>query len=381
MAQLEERGVDAATVARIEDPEEAARFLGREYLRVLRRLGVLVDEATFATTVDEDYRAFIRWQFLALREAGALVQGTYFASVCPVCGPVAVDPSETDLSSGGDAETIRFTTVPFRLEDGRVLLAATLRPETVYGVTNLWLAPEERLVAWHHAGGTFLLARAGAERMVEQHGGHVGHEIAASELLGREVLVPLRDVRVPILESPLVDPVVGSGVVMSVPAHAPADAAALRALPSASRARIGEPTVLLEIGPEASSSSESELTIGEGLPAERALRAAGAKGLADRDGLAQATERLYRLEFLHGRMTIAALAGVPVREARDRVAAVLREQGAGLEMQEFSKPVVCRNGHSVVIRRVPDQWFLHYGDPEWKAATLADDGEPVDRSP
>ncbi|MGA8664518.1 MAG: class I tRNA ligase family protein [Thermoplasmata archaeon] len=371
MAQLEERGVDAATVARIEDPEEAARFLGREYLRVLRRLGVLVDEATFATTVDEDYRAFIRWQFLALREAGALVQGTYFASVCPVCGPVAVDPSETDLSSGGDAETIRFTTVPFRLEDGRVLLAATLRPETVYGVTNLWLAPEERLVAWHHAGGTFLLARAGAERMVEQHGGHVGHEIAASELLGREVLVPLRDVRVPILESPLVDPVVGSGVVMSVPAHAPADAAALRALPSASRARIGEPTVLLEIGPEALSSSESELTIGEGLPAERALRAAGAKGLADRDGLAQATERLYRLEFLHGRMTIAALAGVPVREARDRVAAVLREQGAGLEMQEFSKPVVCRNGHSVVIRRVPDQWFLHYGDPEWKAATLA----------
>jgi len=371
MAQLEEHGVDSATIARLEDPEEAARFLGREYLRVLRRLGVLVDESTYVTTVDEDYRAFIRWQFEALREAGALVQGTYFGSVCPVCGPVAVDPSETDLSSGGDAEKIRFTTVPFRLDDGRVLLAATLRPETVYGVTNLWLAPGEILVAWHHAQGTFLLARPGAERMVEQHGGHLGHEVPASELLGREVHVPLREVRVPILESPLVDPAVGSGVVMSVPAHAPADAAALRALPGPSRARLGDPPVLLELGPEALSASESELTLGEGLPAERALRSAGARDLSDREGLARATERLYRLEFLHGRMTIPALAGVPVREARERVATSLRESGSGLELQEFSKPVVCRNGHQVVIRRVPDQWFLHYSDAEWKTANLS----------
>ncbi len=371
LAQLEEHGVDAATLAQLEDPEEAARFLGREYLRVLRRLGVLVDESCFVTTVDEDYRAFIRWQFHALREAGALVQGTYFGSVCPVCGPVAVDPSETDLSSGGDAETIHFTTVPFRLDDGRVVLAATLRPETVYGVTNLWLAPGETLVAWHHNGGTFLLARGGAERMVDQHGGQLGHEIPASELLGREVLVPLREVRVPILESPLVDPTVGSGVVMSVPAHAPADAAAIHALPAESRAHLGSPPILVEIGPEALSASESELTVGEGLPAERALHAAGARGLADREGVVQATERLYRLEFLHGHMTVAALAGVPVREARDRVAQVLKENGGGLELQEFSKPVICRNGHHVVIRRVPDQWFLHYADAGWKAQTLA----------
>jgi leucyl-tRNA synthetase len=367
---LKERGVDADTRARLTDPEEAARFLGREYLRVFRRFGALIDESTFVTTVDEDYRAFIRWQFRALAETGALVKASYFSSVCPVCGPVAVDPSETDLQSGGDAEIVRFTTVPFRLDDGRTLLAATLRPETLFGVTNLWIAPGGTLVVWHHDSGTYLLARSGAERMVEQHGGRVGHELPSSELIGREVLVPLRDTKVPIFESHLVDPGVGTGVVMSVPAHAPADEAALDLLPPELRARVGEPTVLIEIDPrEALSSSEAELHAGEGTPAQRALRTVAAGRPVDATIVEEATERLYRFEFVRGRMTVPSLAGVPVKRARDDVTAQLRGVGSSFELQEFSKPVVCRNGHTVVIRRVPEQWFLHYSDPAWKAET------------
>jgi leucyl-tRNA synthetase len=367
---LEERGVDAAIRTRLTDPEEAARYLGREYLRVLRRLGVLVDESTFLTTVDDDYRAFIRWQFRALNEAGALVQGTYFFSVCPICGPVAVDPSETDLSSGGDAEVVRFTTVPFSLDDGRVLLAATLRPETVFGVTNLWVAPGEDLVVWHHGAAAYLLSRPGAERMVDQHGGKIGHAVPARELVGREVVVPLRGVRVPILESAIVDPVIGTGVVMSVPAHAPADAVALRALPEEERTRVGDPPLLVELDPHvALTASEEELSRGEGLPSERALRAAGVTGLGDVEALEKATERLYRLEFVRGRMSVPSLAGVPVKEAREQVAAQLKASGSSFELQEFTKPVICRNGHSVGIRRVEGQWFIRYSDPEWKAET------------
>jgi len=367
---LSERGIDAAARARLEDPEEAARFLGREYLRVFRRFGALIDESTFLTTVDADYRAFIRWQFHALNAAGALVQASYFSSVCPVCGPIAVDPSETDLQSGGDAEIVRFTTVPFRLDDGRILLAATLRPETVFGVTNLWVAPDETLVVWHQDSEAYLLSRPGAERMVEQHGGNLGHEVAASSLLGAEVHVPLRGTKVPIFESPVVDPQIGTGVVMAVPAHAPADFAALGALPVEERARVGASPVLVEVDPnEALTSSEAALRAGGGLPAERALRAVGAVSLADVDAIQEATERLYRLEFVRGRMTVPSLTGVPVRRAREQVASQLLPLGGSFELQEFTKPVVCRNGHSVVIRRVPEQWFLHYSDPEWKAET------------
>ncbi|HXQ48670.1 MAG TPA: class I tRNA ligase family protein [Thermoplasmata archaeon] len=367
---LKERGVDAEARVRLEDPEEAARFLGKEYLRVFRRFGALIDESTFLTTVDEDYRAFIRWQFHALHEAGALVKGSYFSSVCPVCGPVAVDPSETDLQSGGDAETVRFTTIPFRMDDGRTLLAATLRPETVFGVTNVWVAPGETLVVWHHDSGTYVLARPGAERMVEQHGGRIGHEVAAGDLVGREVAVPLRGSRAPILESPLVDPSIGTGVVMSVPAHAPADAAALATLPAETRARLGEPPELIEIDPrETLTPSEVVLRAGFGSPAERALRAVGGGRPIEEAVIEEATERLYRLEFIRGRMTVPALAGMPVKDAREEVATQLRTTGSSFELQEFSKPVICRNGHTVVIRRVPEQWFLNYSDPRWKAET------------
>ncbi len=366
--QLEDHHVPESEWTSLEDPQAAARFLGRSYLRDLRRLGVLVDESTYVTTIDDDYQAFIRWQFRALDAAGALAKGTYFASVCPVCGPVAVDPAETDLSTGGDAEVIRYVTVPFRLEDGRVLLAATLRPETVWGVTNLWLAPDEELVVWHHGSDAFVVARPGGERLVEQHGGHLGHPVVARELVGRRARVPLREAEVPILESSFVDPAVGTGVVMSVPAHAPWDAAALAELAAADRERIGSPPVLLEIpGAPALSASEEELTAGEGTPAERALRALHASGISDSAAIDAATDRLYRLEHSRGRMTVPALAGVSVREARERVTADLQAGGASFALQEFSKPVRCRNGHEVVIRRVDDQWFLRYGDPAWKA--------------
>jgi leucyl-tRNA synthetase len=370
LQQLEDGGVPPTEWSRLEDPEYVVRFLGESYRSVLRSVGVLFDETTFLTTIDNDYRAFIRWQFRALERSKVLVRGTYTAAVCPVCGPVAVDPSETDLSAGGDAELLRFSTVPFRLDDGRILLAATLRPETVYGVTNLWLAPGETLVVWHEGDHAFLVARPGAERLVEQHGGHLGHEVPASDLVGREVEVPFRKTKVPILESALVAPAVGTGVVMSVPAHAPADEAALRGLPESVRSTLGAPPVLLEIPSRVTlTASETELTAGSGTPAERALRATGAAGLVDTAALEEATERLYRLEFARGQMTVPELAGVPVREARTRVVELLGKDWPTFELQEFSKPVICRNGHTVIIRKVPDQWFLAYSDPDWKERT------------
>ncbi len=371
LEQLDERNVPADVRARLTDPEQAARFLGETYREVLRSIGALVDPTTYLTTVDPDYQAFIRWQFHRLHDAGGLLQGSYFASMCPVCGPVAVDPSETDLSRGGNAEVVHFTTVPFRLEDGRTLLAATLRAETVYGVTNLWLAPGAELVVWHHGNDEYLVARKGADRLVEQHGGKIGHPVSATSLIGRLVHVPLREASVPILESPIVDPSIGTGVVMSVPAHSPADAAALAELDTGTRSKLGSPPVLLEVPADVTlSESERTLLAGEGTPAERALRNTGARSTADAAALGEATERIYRLEYVRGRMTVPQLSGVLVREARERVARMLAEGGHSFELQEFSEPVICRNGHEVVIRRVPDQWFLHYSDPRWKAETL-----------
>jgi leucyl-tRNA synthetase len=369
VAQLRLQGVPESEWPGLEDPATAARFLGQTYLQVFRSFGLLIDESAYVTTVDEDYQAFIRWQFGRLERAGMLVQGPYFASVCPVCGPVSVDPSETDLSQGGEAEWVQYTLVPYQLADGRILLTATLRPETVYGVTNLWVHPSEPLVVWHQGDHAFLVSRTGGELLVEQHGGRLGHEVPADHLIGQTVKVPLTGADVPVLASTLVDPTRGSGVVMSVPAHAPADWLALQELPPEIRGKARRPVELVRVDPEELSASERELMAGSGFPAERAARSSHASSLKDTEALDRATERLYRLEHTRGRMSIPPLDGMPVSEARPEVVRRLQEAGGGFVLHQFSEPVVCRNGHSVIIRRVPDQWFLHYGDAGWKQRT------------
>jgi leucyl-tRNA synthetase len=372
LAALATHGVSDSELTALEEPEEAARFLGRSYLEVHRRMGFLVDESAHVSTIDEDYRAFIRWQFGALAARGALREGPYIASVCPVCGPVSVDASETDLSSGGDAEVVRFTAIPFSLEDGRELLAATLRPETIYGVTNLWIPPGEPLVVWHQGSHNYLVSRGGGARLVAQHGGHLGKEVAPAELVGRTVKVPFTNAEVPVLASRVVDPERGTGVVMSVPAHAPADWLALGELPPEERRKIPSVREIIFVAEEAGlTDSERKLRTGTGVPAERAARATGAHRLDDRAALEEATERLYRLELTRGKMLPAVFSPLPVAEARERLERSFDAAGAGVTLEEFSKPVICRNGHRVGLKRVDDQWFLRYGDPEWKAVLHA----------
>jgi leucyl-tRNA synthetase len=372
VASLKLEGIPAEEWSGLEDPVAAARFLGRRYLDVYRTLGCLVDERAYVTTVDADYQAFIRWQFRRLHDAGALRQGPHFASVCPVCGPVSVDASETDLARGGEAETVVYTTVPFALDDGRILLAATLRPETVHGATNLWLPTSGGLAVWHHGEASYLVSPAAAHRLVDQHGGHVGHIVDVAELFGRSVLAPVTGAKLPILASSLVDPGRGTGVVMSVPAHAPADWLAVQELEEATRSRLPPILAVVELpAPETLSGSERELLAGEGVPALRAVRATGANTLGDQGPLDAATERLYRLEFARGRMRPDLEGGRPVPEARLAVAKKLLTTSQSFDLREFSEPVVCRNGHEVVIRLVPDQWFLRYGWGEWKERTRA----------
>ncbi|HEV2165826.1 MAG TPA: class I tRNA ligase family protein [Thermoplasmata archaeon] len=367
IAQLEEEGIPESEWSRLEDPEHAGRYLGQSYLEVYRKFGLLIDERAYVTTVDEDYRAFIRWQFRRLDDAGALIQAPHFASVCPVCGPVSVDPSETDLSKGGGAEWIIYHTVPFHLEDGRSLLAATMRPETLYGATNVWIAPGVPLQTWHQGSHRYLVTPAGGRKLVEQFGGHLGAEVPSEELRSATATVPLTGRKVPVVVSELVDPSKGTGVVMSVPAHAPADWLAIRELPEHERHRLPPIEPILTAPLADLSPSERELMAGEGVPAERAARATGASRLQDAAALQIATERLYRLELARGRMRPDILGGIPVASARAKVAELLASEGPAPEVREFSVEVVCRNGHEVVIQRVPDQWFIRYSDPAWKA--------------
>lgn len=349
---LRTNGCPEDVIPRLKDPLEVVRYFSRIYAdEYWKRFGFLIDWRTLCTTIDPGYQRFIQWQFRRLQDRHLLIQKPHFAPFCPLDGAVAVDASETDISRGGSAEAVEFTIVKFVLPDGAVLPCATLRPETTYGVTNLWLHPDAEYRRVRVGSETWILSDAAAHKMAGQRA-DVGPEnswakVAAKDLIGRQASNPLGQGSVPILAATFVDPRRATGVVMSVPGHAPYDWQALREV----RPDLAAPVIIRN--PKA-----------EGVPAEAAVRKHGAASLADKAALDAATEEVYANEFHAGEMlpNTGPLAGLRVSVAKDKVKDLLYPGRAPDVIQDFNGEVVCRCGRDVVIRSIPDQWFIHYSD-------------------
>jgi len=350
LTYLRSNGCPEDVIERLGDPAAVIRYFSEIYVDdYWKRFGFLIDYSRLMTTVSEGYKRFITWQFHKLRDAGLLTRKPHFAPFCPGCGPVAVDRSETDISEGGDAEINEFTVIRFRMDD-LVLPAATLRPETIYGVTNMWVHPDITYVIASVDDERWVLSEQGYRKLASQLGENVQQvdTIQGSELVGRTCRVPLVDREVPVLPAPFADPAVATGIVMSVPAHAPYDYVALRqAAPDI------EPVVIIEVE-------------GYDIPARDAVEEMGIERQDEHDKLEMATQQVYKAEFHKGRLNERCddYAGIPVSEIKDAVKDELLERGHAAIMREFSKPVVCRCGERVVIKRVPDQWFIRYSDEE-----------------
>lgn len=350
---LRNNGCPPEQIPKLKDPLEVVRYFSQIYAHEYwRRFGFLIDWRTLCTTIDPGYQRFIQWQFRQLQARHLLVQKPHYAPYCPVDGAVAVDPSETDISIGGQAEQIEFTLLRFRHHDGTVLPCATLRPETVYGVTNLWLNPEASYVVAPVGEERWLLSEPAYEKLKAQRTdvGKVLQTLSAKQLASwaqRVARHPLTGVSLPILFAPFVSPRRGTGVVMSVPAHAPYDWQALH------ESNPDIKPILIVKNPKS-----------KGVPAEEACRRHGVKSQLDAAALDKATEEVYGDEFHAGEMlsNCGPIAGLPCSQAKEKIKDVLRERGELGSLQDFSEDVVCRCGRDVYIRQIPDQWFIHYSN-------------------
>ena len=164
-----------------------------------KRFGFLADFRRFTSTIYPDYNKFIQWQFKKLNDKNLLTQKPYFATFCPECGPVAVDPSETDISKGGNAEKNEYTLLKFKHGDD-YLVAATLRPETVFGQTNLWINPDVTYVRAEVGNETWIMSKEAADKLNYQKDQvKVIKEIKGTEFLGKFVVAPGVDKEIIIL--------------------------------------------------------------------------------------------------------------------------------------------------------------------------------------
>lgn len=340
------------------EPLNIARYFHREIEEGMKEMGYSIDWRREFTTIDPEYSRFITWQFHKLRERGFISRGSHPVGWCPRCGnPVGQHDTVNDV----EPEVGQFTLIKFRL-DGLVLPAATLRPETVFGATNLWLKPSARYVEAIVEGERWLISPPCVEKLkllgfkVEEV-----REASSGELMGRRALNPATGRYVPILPASFVDLENATGVVMSVPAHAPYDLVALR--------QVREEA--LKLGVELRELEPIPIISAPGYGEVPAATVVDREGIADQRSpkLEDATRELYRVEFHSGVMKEAAkpYAGLSVREARDAVREDLVKRGdAALMYEILNQPVYCRCGSRCVVKVFEDQWFINYGDPSWK---------------
>jgi len=204
-------------------------------------------------------------------------------------------------------------------------------------------------------GVPWIVSREAAEKLTFQdHAVTIEEEIPGFSLVDETVSHPLCG-SVPVLPAEFVDPAMATGIVMSVPGHAPFDYIALHDLQSRGLYTHIKPVRLIEVP-----------GYGE-YPAKDAIEKAGIRDQND-PRMDEVTQQVYSAEFSSGRL-LPELGGQTVREARESVSALLIEKYSSHYMYEFDiRPVICRCGGQVFVKILHDQWFLVYSDPEWKAA-------------
>ncbi len=366
---LKANGCPEDVIPTLADPNMVVEYFSKIYTdEYWKNFGFIIDYRRLMTTISPGYKNFITWQFKQLDKHNLLTQKPHYAPFCPNCGPIAVDPSQTDVQEGGTAEMLEFAVLKFRLKDGSILPAATLRPETIFGVTNMWLHPELEYVKIRVDDVDDWIVSEEAAIKLEHQREKVERlgTVHAKELIGQTCHVPIANNDVPILPGEFVDPKISTGVVMSVPAHAPYDWIAVVDLQN--EPKLLEPfgippeTVndIKPIGLITTSKSDSED------PAGDLCKEMGITSQHEHDKLEEATKTIYKNEFHSGVMNALCgeYAGTRVDEVKDTLFRDFIDIGIADIFYEFSERVVCRCGGNALIKLIPDQWFIRYSDPE-----------------
>jgi leucyl-tRNA synthetase len=360
--------VPEAELSDLETPMGFARyFIENHYKEGMQRLGLSIDWRREFTTNDERYSKFITWQYETLRERGLLERGLHPVKYCTdEHQPVTTH----DLLEGEEAEYQEYTLIKFETSVGGedvIAPMATLRPETVRGVTNAYVDPSATYVRATVDDERWLISERAAEKFrLQERTVDIKAEFSGSDLVGQTVTNPITGDDVLLLPADFVDADNATGVVMSVPAHSPDDYVALQEA-KADDERME--TFGIDPADVAAIEPEPILTIegyGE-IPARDAVEAAGIES-SDDPALHDVTADLYQDEFHAGELIDAYgdFAGAVVEDVRESFREHHRDTGAFDTMYEFSDDVICRCGGNVEVAK-RDTWFLRYGDEEWQA--------------
>ena len=353
-------------IAKFGDPKYWVDYFPNEYKKDYQKAGLSIDfrREFITTSLNPCYDKFVQWQFRKLNEKGYVVKGKHPVVWCLKDNAPVGDHARVE----GEGETPQeFTLLKFKFGT-EYIIAATLRPETIYGQTNLWLDPEGEYYKakvgseiWIGSGSFFNKLKE-QDKKVELAG-----NIGGKELLGKFCTAPGIEREIIILPSFFCDPEKGTGIVTSVPSDAPDDYMGLKDLQN-------DEELCNKYGLDFKKVNSIKVIpiiftkeLGD-TPAVKICEEMDIKDQRERDKLESAKKIVYKAGFYAGVMGNNAgnYAGMPVEKAKDAIKKELMKQKKADVFYELTGKVVCRCLTPSIVKIVSDQWFLNYSNPEWK---------------
>lgn len=340
---------------------------------------------SFITTdVNPFYDSFVRWQFHTLLKSGKVVKDKRYAVFSPLDGQPCADH---DRASGEGAGPQEYTLIKMKVLElqgvlsqlegqGPVyLLAATLRPETMYGQTNCWALPTGEYGVYRGMNNElYVMTERSAlnlsyqDRMPETGKPELVLSVQGSDLLGLPVSSPnCTHERIYVLPLLTILTNKGTGIVTSVPSDAPDDYAALQDLKNKPKLRekygIKDDWVLpYDVVPIIDIPGLGTAA------AEKLCKEMKIQSQNDTQKLAEAKQIVYLKGFTDGVLTVGPCAGKKVSEVKATIKNEMIDAGDAILYSEPERVVISRSGDECVVA-LTDQWYLTYGEEEWREAT------------
>ena len=356
-------GVPDESIKEFAEPVKIADYFHEEIKSGMIEMGYSIDWRREFTTIDPVYSKFIEWQINTLKEKNLIIQGSHPVGWCPEDqNPV----SQHDTLGDVEPDFTEYILIKFQFGE-YVIPTATLRPETIFGVVNLWVNPEitYKKITIEDDNEKWIVSKECAFKLefLDKKITYDG-EIKGSELIGKLVTIPHRNESIVMLPASFVESGTGTGMVMSVPAHAPFDFQALEDIKNSSEQDSDLMAKINQIKPISIIETKG---YGE-IPAAEAIEKFGVVNQND-PKLEEATKEVYGKEFYGGKLkqNTEKFVGIKVAYAKDEIKEWLIEnKNASILLELTNTPVKCRCGAECVVKVLNNQWFLNYGDKDWK---------------
>ncbi|MFX1312008.1 MAG: leucine--tRNA ligase [Promethearchaeota archaeon] len=355
------------TVKSFINPWNIVNYFANTIKKDFKSMGMSLDWRREFTTGDSLYNKFIEWQYNHLNKKGYIEKGEYPILYCPRDKNAV---GEDDISSGDelDLNINEFICIKFPFEDG-FLVASTLRPETIYGVTNIWIKPDGDYIKSFVNDEIWFISEESIPLLENQNKDiKILNYFKGKEIIGKKATDVFMIKEIPILPGDFVDTSTATGVVYSVPAHAPYDYIALidlqRNKDLIKKFGLDEREVELIYPIEI-----INLKGFNDFPAKIYCKKYNAKSQIDIEKLDFATNENYKDEFYNGLLNekCGKYQGMKVSDAAKQVSIDLIEENKADKLYiPVTKDLKCKCGTSIIVSILKDQWFLNFNAGDWK---------------